>query len=283
MLSFHDLSPRDLRIEFIQAGSFGRRLDNHVHCKTCPYTILAQAIVGRYEVACGDGRLESLREGEAFLTAANVPLRITHHGNPRQDMLMQARWLHIHVTLFGFVDVTSLLEMPLRVSRAECAPFGEIIEEMLGERERPGAGLASYARRQELGFRALRLLCGLAPLRSDAAETLRGQERLGPALGLMKQRMGERLSVEDLARATHMSAPHFHALFRRLMGRAPMQHLKYLRLSTACRLLATADAPLKTVAEQTGFSNEFHLSREFRRAYGKPPGAWRREHGLELG
>ena len=283
MLSFHDLRPHDLATELVEAGSFKRPLENHVHCKTCPYTILAQAVVGRYEFACEDGRHELLKEGEAFLTAANLPLRITHHGRRRQGFHMHARWLHVHFTLLGSIDVTSLLELPLRVTRQQCVPFAEVIEELLEQRERPDMGLGGLARRQELGFRALGLLCALAPLRAGAADMLRRQQRLAPALALMKERMSERLSVEALAREAHLSPPHFHALFRRFLGRPPMQHLKYLRLSTACRLLATGGLPLKAIAEQTGFTNEFPLSREFRRAFGKPPGAWRREHALGLG
>ncbi|HRU07567.1 MAG TPA: helix-turn-helix transcriptional regulator, partial [Candidatus Brocadiia bacterium] len=262
MLTFHDLRPRDIAMEFIEAGGFDRPLDGYVHCKTCPYTILAQAVAGRYEIACEDGRHELLKEGEAFLTAANLPLRITHHGRPGQGFRMRARWLHVHFTLLGSIDVTSLLELPLRVTRQQCAPFGEIIEELLERGGRPDAGLSGLARRQELGFRALGLLCALAPLRAGAADTLRRQQRLAPALELMKERMAGRLSVAALARAAHMSPPHFHALFRRFLGRSPMQHLKYLRLSTACRLLATSGEPLKAIAAQTGFTNEFHLSRE---------------------
>jgi transcriptional regulator GlxA family with amidase domain len=79
-----------------------------------------------------------------------------------------------------------------------------------------------------------------------------------------------------------LSAPRFHAFFRQFMGRSPMDHLKHLRLSEACRLLATGDEPLRVVAEKTGFCNEFHLGRDFKRVFGKPPGVWRRDYDRNL-
>jgi protein SCO1/2 len=37
----------------------------------------------------------------------------------------------VHFTLFGSVDVTSLLALPLRVNVAACRPFGDVIEALL--------------------------------------------------------------------------------------------------------------------------------------------------------
>ena len=188
----------------------------------------------------------------------------------------------MHFTLFGALDVTSLLELPLRVTARQCAPFAEIIEALLKEDSIADASLGTLARRQELAFRTLHLLCELAPLRPDAPELLRQKDRLGPLLTFMQERLAEPLTVADLAHRASLSVPRFHVFFRQMMGRSPMEHLKHLRLSEACRLLATGDDPLRAVADQTGFCNEFHLSREFRTMFGKPPGVWRRGHDRNL-
>jgi AraC-like DNA-binding protein len=269
---------RELAVEMCVAGSLDKALDGYVHRKTCAFTIFAQVLQGRYEIVCGDGRRAEIMAGEAFLTGANVPLSITHHGDPRHAHRMRAQWIHAHYTLFDSVDVTSLLVLPLRVKMDACRPFEAAIGELLAMRDAPEPGLAPLARRQELAFRVLGLLGRLAPLRPDALELLRQRDRLAPVLALMKERLAAKLSVADLARQANLSPPRFHVFFRRFMGRPPMEHLKRLRLSEACRLLATGDAPLRVVAEQTGFCSEFHLSREFRRLFGMPPAAWRRQH-----
>ncbi|MCF7849150.1 MAG: helix-turn-helix domain-containing protein, partial [Kiritimatiellales bacterium] len=64
--------------------------------------------------------------------------------------------------------------------------------------------------------------------------------------------------------------------------RPPMEYLKQLRLAEACRLLVGTDLSLKEVAADTGFCNQFHFSRDFCKAFGKPPGRWRREYDPKL-
>ncbi|NLX04681.1 MAG: helix-turn-helix domain-containing protein [Phycisphaerae bacterium] len=269
-----DRIPYDaISLRFFETGSFDVRVDRHVHCKTCPYTILAQAVQGRYEIHCGPNRHESLAEGEAFLVPAFQPLRIVHHGDPREGGRMRARWLHIHVTLFDAVDLLSLLDMPLRVSAEQCEPFADIMSALTRVQECPP--FVQLARKQELAFRTLAMLCELAPLRTDADDLWLRRHRLQPVFNHMREHLAERLTVTRLARLAHLSVPHFHALFRKYLGRSPMQHLKQLRLERAARLLTGSDASLADIAEATGFCNEFHLSREFRRVFGRPPRRWR--------
>jgi transcriptional regulator GlxA family with amidase domain len=102
-------------------------------------------------------------------------------------------------------------------------------------------------------------------------------QRLLPVLTFMQEHLPEKLTVEELAHYVHLSVPHFHALFKDSIGRTPMQHLKHLRLARAAELLDRDDAPLAAIAAATGFCNEYHLSRDFSRAFGQAPGAWRRD------
>lgn len=274
-----------LAVELFYPGRMQMTAKGYRHDKTVPYTIIAQATQGRYEVTCGDGRHADYAEGEAFLTGANVPLCILHHGDPRAGGRMRARWLHMHFTLFGALDVTSLLELPLRLSVAQAERFGPIIEEELGAAEAgdaAGTGLRRLARRHELAFQALRILCEIAPPRAGAFEFLRQGQRLLPVLAHLRSHLAEPMSVAELARLAHLSVPRFHAFFRQWLGRAPMEHVRRLRLSEASRRLAVTDEPLRVVAEQTGFCNQFHLSREFKRAFGQSPSAFRRTYDRNL-
>lgn len=272
---------RELCVELFLTGQSDKCCDGWLHCKTCPHTILAQAVQGHYEIACGDGRTARLAEGEAWLTGANLALRIWHFGDAAR--VMRIRWIHLHCTLFGALDACSLLDLPLQVSRAACEPFGEIIAaNQAGSEDFAPDSLGALARRQELAWRALRLLCELAPMRPGAGELLRERHRLEPVLRHMEQALAEKISVAELARLASLSVPRFHVFFRQNMGRSPMAHLRHLRLAEASRLLATGNEPLRVVAERTGFCNEFHLSREFRAVFGKAPGIWRREYDRNL-
>ncbi len=282
MNSTASIPTSELEVETFYVGAFDSIKRGEVHSKTCPHTIFAQVQQGRYEIACGGGRPVLLVPGEAFLTGANVPLRIVHHGDASAGHRMRARWIHLHVTLFGIVDATSLLDLPLRVDARRCRPFGEIIEAMAAIDDSVGGSFGALALRNELGYHAFRLLCELAPLRTDAHEVLGQRNRLGPVLRLMRDRLSETLTVSDLAQSASLSVPQFHVFFKRYARCSPMDYLKHLRLSEACRLLATDDEPIRCIAEKTGFCSEFHLSREFSRVFGKPPGRWRRDYDATI-
>jgi AraC-like DNA-binding protein len=261
---------------FIKAGQGQDCRDGWVHTKTCPFTIVALPVVGRYETLL-DGARSLCEPGEAFLVPANRTVSITHHCDPQRET-MTSRWLHAHWTLFGAIDFTSLLELPPRLSLESTRPLRELIEELL-ELE-AGPGLLRAAREKELAFRALRLLCERAPLREGALDLLRSSERLMPAIAYAREHLAGRISVEDLARAAYLSVSRFHALFKTQMKRAPMSYVRELRIGEARRRLSATGASMAEIAEATGFTNQFHFSREFKRATGLTPTGYRRAHSI---
>ena len=49
----------------------------------------------------------------------------------------------------------------------------------------------------------------------------------------------------------------------------------------AAHLLRSSPLSLVEIAEQVGYESEAAFSRAFKREYGKPPGAWRSQSGLD--
>jgi AraC family transcriptional regulator len=92
-------------------------------------------------------------------------------------------------------------------------------------------------------------------------------------LELIEAALDAHLTVEMLAREAGLSPAHFARAFRETMGRAPHQYLLALRLERARRLLETTQATLSDIAQRTGFADQAHFTRLFKRAFGAPPGA----------
>lgn len=191
---------------------------------------------------------------------------------------MRACWLHARFQVFTTVDLVSLLDLPPKTSRTQGRRFGAVIGELLDLRRNGPQSLASLARRQELGFQALHLLCELAPLSTFGEAFLHQADRLAPVLSFIRTHLRETLSVEVLARIAHLSRSRFHAFFMKHMGRAPMDYVKSVRLSEARLRLITTQDTVYRIAEQTGFSNPYHFSREFKRLYGCTPRDFRGQH-----
>ena len=94
-------------------------------------------------------------------------------------------------------------------------------------------------------------------------------------LEIIHARLDARLTVETLAHEAGLSPAHFARAFKQTIGRAPHQYLLSLRLERARRLLELPGANLSEIAQRTGFADQAHFTRLFKRAYGITPGALR--------
>ena len=91
-------------------------------------------------------------------------------------------------------------------------------------------------------------------------------------LELIDAGLDARLTIESLAREVGLSAAHFARAFKQTLGRAPHQYLLERRLERARQLIETTDASLSDIAQRTGFADQAHFTRLFKRAFGATPG-----------
>lgn len=274
------IPPDAVSADFIDASRGEGIMNGRIHIKTVPYCIAVIPVVGKYEVVT-QGKSVIINTGEALLTPSNIPLKFIHNGDPKRKYLMKMKWVHFHFSVYGAMDFTSMLEMPLKLGIAKSAKFGELIDQLL-LLQNAEKGIAGLAIRGELGFRLLSLVCSVSKPKNDALAFLEGSQRLKPVLDHMKRNLSVKTDVAKLAKLANLSPSRFHAVFRGITGSGPMEYQRKLRLNLAFRLLMTTDDKLKSIAEKTGFCNEFHLSREFKRNYGKSPKEYRRKEFRDM-
>lgn len=92
----------------------------------------------------------------------------------------------------------------------------------------------------------------------------------------------ESINVAELARRLGVAYSHFRREFKARTGFSPWQYVLHLRLARARRLLVSSDATLEDIAIRLGFSSAFHLSTDFKQAFGLSPHHWRRQVEGEL-
>jgi AraC-like DNA-binding protein len=85
-----------------------------------------------------------------------------------------------------------------------------------------------------------------------------------------------RVSLRELAATAGMSPFHLHRLFRAQIGLPPHEYQVRRRLLRARALLSTGQ-PAAHVAAATGFSDQSHLTRHFKRLLGVTPSAYARQ------
>jgi len=101
---------------------------------------------------------------------------------------------------------------------------------------------------------------------------------LAPALAALQDRAAEPWTNAQLAKLTGLSVSSFERKFRKHLQTSPMQFLKSLRLARAAAALVQTGNSIAEIALDCGFSDQAHLSREFKRLMGATPGEWRTRH-----
>ncbi len=123
--------------------------------------------------------------------------------------------------------------------------------------------------------RFLNMLTGLILRHADASPRLSAVGGEPQAVRLAREYLeecyAEDVSIERLARAARLSPFHFIRVFREKMGIPPHAYLLQVRLRRARDLLKTGLPPADTAA-LTGFYDQSHLTRNFKRVFGITPG-----------
>lgn len=104
-----------------------------------------------------------------------------------------------------------------------------------------------------------------------------GEQLLSDTRRFVVERLALPSGVEELAAAYGMSRTRFSHRFREMTGEAPANFMAQVRLEEVARRLATTDATLDTIAQETGFADANHLCKAFRRHYQVSPGIYRRQ------
>jgi AraC-like DNA-binding protein len=129
---------------------------------------------------------------------------------------------------------------------------------------------ATRLQAQELVMGAVLAMVGRYATQPAAAPTPSGGGAPSRVRDLLHDGFAGDLSADDLARAVGLSRFQLYRQFRERYGVAPSAYLRQVRLREARRRLA-AGAAIAEVAAATGFADQSHLTRWFRRTYGITP------------
>ncbi len=102
-------------------------------------------------------------------------------------------------------------------------------------------------------------------------------ERLAPALSAMHRDLEHPWSVAELAALTRQAPSTFAHRFTEVVGQTPAAYLTERRMASAARMLESTATPVGRVATAVGYTSEPAFSRAFRRRFGIPPLAWRKQ------
>jgi AraC-like DNA-binding protein len=101
------------------------------------------------------------------------------------------------------------------------------------------------------------------------------------ARGFIREHFAENLSLEDLAGVACLSPFHFQRLFVKSTGVSPHQYVMESRIEKAKELLLEGHS-IAGAAIDTGFADQSHFTRAFKRIIGIAPGRYLQLHGKRI-
>ena len=111
---------------------------------------------------------------------------------------------------------------------------------------------------------------------SSVEDRTDGDAAMHKVVSFIEQHLGESIDNDALARVGGFSPDTLRRRFLSEMRRTPQEYVRRLRISRAAQMLQHTDYPIELIAEETGFHDRSHFSKEFKRMEGHAPAHYRK-------
>jgi len=268
---FDTLLEQSLRFEYQSAGLAPLKRSHTTGWRVLPGLMLSQAHRGGEIMYLSSDERRVAHEGELIVLPAGVRHKVDV-ATPRE----LRRWAHINYFILGRLDLFALLTIPPVIPKKCGEAVGDVIQawlESISHFNRNPVEL--NAKRNEFGFKVLGLLAPVCLLKAGMHAIISQAHRLQTVIEYIHQHYHQPIRRNDLARIACLSAAQFHYLFKQSTGLTPMDFVRQARIRHAQELLITTGDPVKNIAGQCGYADEFSFSKTFKRCCGFSPRQYR--------
>jgi AraC-like DNA-binding protein len=91
----------------------------------------------------------------------------------------------------------------------------------------------------------------------------------------MREHLGSRVSLDELATIANLSRFHFANRYKALTGYSPIKHFLHMKMEAACRMLDTSRRSVRSIAAELGYTDALYFSRAFKGVVGLSPREYR--------
>jgi AraC-like DNA-binding protein len=209
--------------------------------------------------------LDRHEHGTPHDTVSLLPPHVPHNGSPVTEEGFRKRVLYLDATYLGDEFIGAAVDRPDLRDPLLRRRVGQVH----GALARPGEELEAESRLTFVGERLRDHLRGESGTARPADPVLARRLR-----ELLDERVVEGVGLREAAGLVGAHPAHLVRAFSTAYGIAPHQYLTSLRVGRARRLLLEGRSPSE-VAVATGFYDQSHLTRHFRKLVGVPPGSYR--------
>jgi AraC-like DNA-binding protein/ligand-binding sensor protein len=224
-------------------------------------------------------------EGQGILEAERRLLAALRRGDSVAAGKTLDRILDIFLNMspgdFEFFQFRAI-ELVVFLSRAAAPGANPADNTVLEANNRYLKKIAESSGVEELSER-LHIIVDLMAGKIFSFQGIRHASALRKAEGFIRENYTRKLSLEDIAGVSGLSAPYFSTIFREEMGENLSAYLNRLRVEKAAGLLTESKATLNEIAEACGFEDQSWFSKIFKNYMGLSPGRYREQGGTDPG
>ncbi|MBD5513189.1 MAG: AraC family transcriptional regulator [Lachnospiraceae bacterium] len=103
-------------------------------------------------------------------------------------------------------------------------------------------------------------------------------ESVKTVLTYIKDNYQDKIYIADLAKQVNLNEQYFCRLFKKAIGRSPMEYINEYRIMQTRRLLEESDLSVTEICLECGYNNLGNFLREFRKYTGTTPAQYRKTH-----
>lgn len=217
-------------------------------------------------------KVHEVEKNQCFVIPANTP----HSYGANDTEPWTIYWIHFKGTLAG--HYASRLYRPIEIKpnmysriSGRLSLFEEIYQTLEQGYSKDNILYACSALHHFMGS-----LCFLQQYR-NAGNRKEEADLIETAIHFMKENIGKKVAVEEIAQHTGYSSSHFTALFSQRTGHTPLHYFNLLKIQYACMLLDTSDIKVNQVCYKVGIEDCYYFSRLFSKIMGLSPTAYRKQ------
>lgn len=251
---------------FYHLGEAAAEKTPHKQFDRCfPFTVMVYVIKGHYRCRINEKNID-VSEGETLI----VPPNTYHH--IWMDDCGTLNWAHITLSV-NDRELTDSYDIPNKITGEISRRSGEYLAKLYyangnKDENRKAVQLQQY-------------ISGLYDIILSVSTQHKTEKKLDGIKTLIEKRPWDNYTVKDLAGIAGISVRSLENNFKKEYGITPFRYLNECRIKYAAFLLASGRKVNET-AEQTGFYDAYHFSKQFKKIMGVSPSEYAGTHTVDV-
>lgn len=258
------MNVENICIDYVsKSGMASTECDKICHTKVLPYLSVVQSVEGSYGIQLDNGDMLNTGSGGFFIAPSNVQQHIVHNVDPESGKMV-CRWVFLKVRLNGSHYLDDLYSLPTLLPDCVKAEMNDVFDRLFDTDNK----FDEYVYYHQI----IRLLSKVSTEKNEVFPPL-----VDRALCFIKENYRKKLTVEDIAKSSHLSPSYLFSIFKKQMGISPIAYLNNYRLSIAAdHLLQDMDKPISQIASEVGVCDRIYFNKAFKKQYQMSPTDYRR-------